>query len=909
MDSRDDKKSLKTRQNQYAFNRYYESNAGHLFVSHINPFDTVGDRGREVKENLIKKRNTQELIAIFENRSENYDLDNKIEVKKINATPSTEIVDEIMKTGPFTKNIFMSDRYCETDSLFIEHQRPIAQPATSISATVLDDDYGVCSRNVFKSPSSDYEDRFEEYNVDNNRCIRDSNELVTQVLGEEKKQCEKTTYCRPLLNMYNQEFIYKTMQRNVRLQKLVKKLVVARQREKERESWNNYINDLKNKHRYYSNEPTRISPQYVPGDRHTPEMIDDFYNTRFQWRQSNPCQHLLDDFYNTRGYAPPRAWCPRPPEYDNGMLPDVESFIYDNNRFCYPTCSQANMKKWNTERLHSHYGYDWYTRPSGRFFRGNTIVIEKDDGGMFDRLEGTTRPHAAPRTRNRKSKRNHSVIPEQKHTDAMPFVDETELTNVTATASPVAVDDRNIYYPYSREPIHAGAIGDKKDSFSRVSIEEPSELSQDTKSKQQPLKNKVDLNVPNKETTIQNQQIEVSNVSQPQVSYMNDTKVKDELPDNVETNKLANNVAQKVNSKHKKINYEKTETEENKQENLKDTFKKVTENISKLKNKLRQSEQDVRIKSLSTIEVKVDGLMKSINSIMEDIKKKETLLKRNASVATSFVTTHQKLNRQKSDPYSTVKNENFLCSVMHSSSRSVTISDLDANDYRRQREDNIAKIDKILMEEMNKSNKVKRDIEELLNLRLDRSCSVQITFDIPTKEISTEVTNSLSKAKLGSRAEIVVEEIQTQCSSDRRQMTIAVNTDPLGLLDLFKISTDTIKRLFSFVPYLSYNSYFSLLQLSPKRCASHYICNICGAVFSRPSQLSNHIEQHTLGKTRDCCVCRHALDMQRTQAGLFECRYCGQRFTRAYCRELHEQTCARHLGRTHDVNSGHILLR
>ncbi|XP_022817780.1 uncharacterized protein LOC111350426 [Spodoptera litura] len=905
MDLRDDDKSLKTRKN-HSLNRYYESNAGHLFVSHINPFDTVGDRGRDVKESLIKKRNTQELIAIFENRSENCDLDNIMEVKKIKTTPSTEMVDE-MKTNQFTKNRFMSDRYCETDSLFIEHQRPNTRPPTSISATVLDDEYGVCSRNVFQSPCSDNEDRYEEFNLDNNPCTCRCNEMDTNVLGEEKRQCEKTTYCRPLLNMYNQEFIYKTMQRNARLQKLVQKLAVARQREKEREAWNNYINDLKNKHRYYSNEPTRISPQYVPGERHTPEMIDDFYNTRFHWRQSNPCQHLLDDFYKSRNYVPPRTWRTHPGEYDNDMLPDAESFIYDNNRFCYPTCSQANMRKWNRERLQNNFGYDWYSRPSGRYFRGNTIVIEKDDVGMFDRLEGTTRPHAALRPRNRKSKRKRSLTPDQKQTGSLPLVDETELNNVIATPSPAAIDDQNIYYPYSKEPINPGAIGDQKDSFS-PSIKEESEISRDTEIIQEPQKDNMDLKVPNKETPIKTQQIEVSNLSQPQLSYVNNnSKVKDEFSDKVETFK--NNVVQKVNTKYKKIYDGKVETEGDKHENLKDTFKKVTENISKLRNKLRQSEQDIRIKSLSTIEIKVDGLMKSINSIMEDIKKKKSLLKRNASVATSFVTTHQKLNRQKSDPYGIVKNEKFLCSVMHNSSRSLTISDFDTNDYRRQREDNISKIDKILIEEMNKSNKVKRDIEELLNLRLDRSCSVQITFDIPTKERSTEVTDSLSKARIRSGTKFLVEEIQTQCGADCRQMTIAVNTDPLGLLDLLKISTDTIKRLFSYVPYLSYSSYFSLLQLPTKRCASHYICNICGAVFGRPSQLSDHIEQHTMGRTRDCCVCRHALDMQRGQVGLFECRYCGQRFTRAYCRELHEQTCARHLGRIHDVNSGHILLR
>ncbi|KAH9639022.1 hypothetical protein HF086_003553 [Spodoptera exigua] len=902
MDSRDDDKSLKSHKHHFRNNRYYESKAGHLFVSHINPFDAVGDRGREVKASHMKNRTTQESLAQFESTAANSDFENTINLKKNNAALSTEIIDEIINTSPFTRNLFMSDRYCETDSLFIEHQRPNTQPTTSMCANVLDSEYGLCSKNVFGSSCDDNDDRFEEFNEDNNRFTSNSDEIGNEVLGEEKKQCEKTTYCRPLLNMYNQEFIYKTMQRNMRLQKLVKKLVVARQREKEREAWNNYINDLKNKHRYYSNEPTRISPQYVPGDRQTPETIDDFYIPGFHWCQPSPCQHLQEDFYGTRSCArvPPKMWCNHPHAYDNCMLPDVESLIYDNNRFCYPTCSNANIKNWNRDRLPSHFGYDWYSRPPGRYFRGNTIVIEKDHSGTFSRLEGKTRPHVTARPRNKKSKRKRSLPLDQTLNNTLPVLKKTGINNATSTPSLAEPNEQNIYFPYTKEPIKIN----KSFRFS-PSIEEDSELSQDSNINQEPIKNNMELNVSNKDTKFIHQ-TNIPNSSQRQLLGKDSNNVKDDFSNKVETFK--SNFVEEVNSKHRKTNEEKTEIEKDKHKNLKDTFKKVNENISKLKDKLRQSEQDTRIKSLSTIEIKVDGLMKSINSILEDIRVKKGLLKRNASVTTSFVTTHQKLNKQRSDSFGITKNENFLCSVMHNSSRSLTVSNLDAYDYRSHRKDNIVKIEKILMEEIKKSNKVKRDIEELLNLRLDRSCSVQITYDIPTKERSTEVTDSLSKARLSSRTEMVVEEIKADCT-DCRQMTIAVNTDPLGLFDLLRISTDTIKRLFSYVPYLSYNSYFSLLQLPTKSCASHYICNICGAVFGRPSQLSDHIEQHTLGRTRDCCVCRHVLDMPRGQAGLFECRYCGKRFTRAYCCELHEQSCARHLGRIHDVNSGHILLR
>ncbi|XP_072942699.1 uncharacterized protein [Epargyreus clarus] len=311
--------------------------------------------------------------------------------------------------------------------------------------------------------------------------------------------------------------------------------------------------------------------------------------------------------------------------------------------------------------------------------------------------------------------------------------------------------------------------------------------------------------------------------------------------------------------------------------------------------------------SLACIEEKLDNLIHSINSFIVEMKTKTYPRLNNIDLPIKLGKAN--VNITKSDSYGIGKRERIVCGLVDSSSQSTRYSSKVSSDRFKHMDENIMKMNDILLKEIGR-NKV--------SILKDTSvgdtyypCSVQISVTIPTKEMSTEVTRSLSKAKYNSGNNIdVIEEIDPSIGKNRR-MAIAVNTDPLSLLALLKVSTEeTLRRLLSYVPSIDYYYYLSRLQSSQSRAIeSPFICNICGAAFMKPSELSDHIQKHALGKTRDCCVCRHVLDMPRRRSGLFKCQYCGQRFTRAYCCELHQQSCARRLGMPHDIASSLMLLR
>ncbi|XP_037295263.1 uncharacterized protein LOC119189491 [Manduca sexta] len=352
-------------------------------------------------------------------------------------------------------------------------------------------------------------------------------------------------------------------------------------------------------------------------------------------------------------------------------------------------------------------------------------------------------------------------------------------------------------------------------------------------------------------------------------------------------------------------------TNHSKVESTREKYKQVAKNVERLKRKLEKSNTEVKQTALDNIENKLNNLIQTLNTFMVDIRANSPFSQDSKSYSVSSRVRNNSLNElnaAKSDTYSVIKREEAICRAAHENTTATSVF-LNAGLSTKGNKDKYMKIDKILNEEMDKSNKVKQDIEDIMYQRSHRPRAVQITFDIPTRERSTEVTNSLSKAKVQEASNI--EEVGHPTNeSDEKQMTIAVNTDPLGILGLLRISTEAVKQILSYMPHIDYYSYLSLLQFPQSRHGvPHYICNICGASFERPSQLSDHIQTHNLGYSRDCCVCRHVLDMKQHRPGLFKCRHCGQMFTRAYCCELHEETCARRLGVPRDVNSTVNLLQ
>ncbi|KAJ8717559.1 hypothetical protein PYW07_005489 [Mythimna separata] len=882
MDLKDDEKSRNWCERPH--HSYYETNAGQLFVNNVNPFDTVvGGNAGDVSENLPNKLKNDELINIFDNNPN----------KQTNEMPSKVLNNEKLKNYAL-RNSYNEHKYLkeQLDDDLVHHggqHRAGARPAVSMSANTFNTQYSFCTSDIFNTSRYDYEWQFDNnYDQDNNRYqASSSNETMNdQIAADENEQFDNNTYCQPSTNMCNQDVLYKTMLRNAKLQKVVRKLVIERERLKQREAWNNYINDLKNKHRYYSNEPSRILPQYVPGDHNTPEMIDDFSNARHNWRHSHPYQQFLEDIYGAPNYSPSTTNTRYPPDYDSREPPEPGSFIYNNDRFCYPSCSQASMLRLNKER--PHYTYNLRPRLSGRCFHGNSAAVDTNRARGFDSIHGKARPYFSVPTHARKPRGASAPI----QSANLPLVDEEDYKDLNVSKVEVFQDGNNIYFPYcSDEKPRAQEETLEQEQYILVPLKHKSVktyMHAGVSFTQELSKLDKQVNVPSKHASLRN-------------SKDNHNKLK----------AFTNNKDCNIQRPLQKYEFN-NEIVRQKKENFKENFKKVSENITKLKAKIRQSEEDTKIKSLANIEEKIDCLMKSMNSIMSDFQaKKNTLLsKRSTAVSACKIVTSSRnvLNRHNSDPYN-YKNIDY---VVQESSRSLTISEVVSNELRRTTDSSISNMEDILIEEMEKSDKAKSDIEEILNLPHSRSCSLQITFDIPTKETSTEVTDSLSKDRCKYDNKPVSGKIS---SSDRRGMTIAVNTDPLGLLALLRVSTETVKQILSYMPNLNYQTYLSLLPLllpiKLPRCVQHYTCNICGASFSQPSQLSAHVKQHNMGKTRDCCVCHHTLDSKcaRTGTALFRCRYCGQRFTRAYCCELHQKSCARQLGRCHDVTSSHLLLQ
>lgn len=105
--------------------------------------------------------------------------------------------------------------------------------------------------------------------------------------SQKQERAEKMTYCRPVLDYVNEDSIAKTVERNNRLQNIVQKLIEVRQIQKQREAWNNFINELKTRH-----ELTTV---------HTNEneLINDYGNVRFDVlpATSRPVGYYIEDMY------------------------------------------------------------------------------------------------------------------------------------------------------------------------------------------------------------------------------------------------------------------------------------------------------------------------------------------------------------------------------------------------------------------------------------------------------------------------------------------------------------------------------------------------------------------------------------------------------------------------------------
>lgn len=197
-------------------------------------------------------------------------------------------------------------------------------------------------------------------------------------------------------------------------------------------------------------------------------------------------------------------------------------------------------------------------------------------------------------------------------------------------------------------------------------------------------------------------------------------------------------------------------------------------------------------------------------------------------------------HRDDENRYGFKKEDRYVCAVAESHGSPF------CNNHRY----GTSRIDKIIIEEMNKSDQAKRDIEEILNGEFGNTCAVSFAFEVPTSDRATEVTNSLSAA-----VPYRGNELFSYDSTSSTITTVAVNTDPMSILGLLTLSTDTIRNLLGQVNlnqlYRSLAHIMSIPRLLPlsslgtiQRDIPGFICNICGSVFRSRSELSLHNRDH-----------------------------------------------------------------
>lgn len=260
-----------------------------------------------------------------------------------------------------------------------------------------------------------------------------------------------------------------------------------------------------------------------------------------------------------------------------------------------------------------------------------------------------------------------------------------------------------------------------------------------------------------------------------------------------------------------------------------------------MQQKIKKSRNNINQSSLFTVEQKLDVMIQSFNLFLEELKSKKIMDNaKSAAVSCSSMCEIDQIYKAKSDTYNSVLNKehSVICEVAQIKKRSTL-----AFPPSPIRQDTI---DDIINEEKDKSDNAKRDIENILSNT--GQCAVEITIDIPTKEDYTEVTNSLYKTQEDTFVEEIEPAAKALKSSDN--MTVAVNTDPLGILALIRISAETAKQILSYIPNLDYVTYLARRQLGSASPIARYICYICGSGFSRPTLLSDHIQRHNISNTK-----------------------------------------------------------
>lgn len=265
-------------------------------------------------------------------------------------------------------------------------------------------------------------------------------------------------------------------------------------------------------------------------------------------------------------------------------------------------------------------------------------------------------------------------------------------------------------------------------------------------------------------------------------------------------------------------------------ETTRDQLKRTISNCERLKRKVNDECKVVKDKhSLLGIENKLDGLIKSINTIIMEIRNNK--YSNNSRIETISPQNDIKEVTSNSAIVSTNNATNSTILVIEKETNIQNFSnDIDGNDdVSKDIDDTVVTTKNSGLEDIKMLSVIDQNINKSKN-----------HYKTETTYLKGDKRNKCSK----------------NCNYNNKKqnkiMTVAVNTDPLGLLALFKMSTEPLKQLLSLMSFIPYYSYLPSIQFSRnlKTNEKDFVCNICGASFSKPTELSKHIYGHNLGQIR-----------------------------------------------------------
>lgn len=695
---------------------------------------------------------------------------------------------------------------------------------------------------------------------------------------QQKQYAEKTTYCRPVLSLYNQQYIYKySPEKSKKLQGLVRKLAEAREREKQNEAWNNYINELKHKHGCITN---KAKVPYIPNKPPVTHFIEDCYNTRYAPTDSNRTKNLLDDIYGTYSSKHLKQKClitrGTNPDSPNSLpqqvtLPTEYKSLYGNEAICYPSASQGGLQMLKEKgQLH-------HCRPSysaaGRNYHGNTIIAETKYPRPTAKYSKNTKLCSTKtcdcdcNSKDKSSKKYFKNRQSDYGKSKIPFRDIYRPSRASKTLPEESSEKRIDELTHSTSDDYDGdSTGNKNRIYDKKYDNDDSDKTEnkdkeknrnerDSQYDDENMTKKMTVSAGKKDDEIKSIDIkeEIVKISD-NVARLKEKN--DSLKDD-SAHEVFRSIDYKLDLLVRAVNALVVEMNSRPPPATKCTLTECTGNKIGDKDLVANSNQstspptDIRTKDSTNL---YENCCKK--NIQDQCQGNEGNATQDSTIQTSRVCTlpnctktkcvakkqnsenKSTANQNSEDESNPTKNkfgfsnsDDVVCAIVSRPRPCIPFSDV----FRER--NNAAKLDKILLEEIGKSDRAKRDIAEILG-----NPRMKISFELPTKERSTEVTASFSKGLLNPAV------TQTVFAQDRH-ITIAVNTDPLSLLALIKVSTESIRQLLSHLAMLQFAPVQAPAVTHRKREAT-FICNICGDVFYNPSQLSQHIKEHNLGNTR-----------------------------------------------------------